>query len=88
MLTFFDWLKYRSVVSAAEDHMMKSVESAIEALSDKNATIRLQFDHIKLEWPMPFTEQPGSVEVTGQLIVTITTESMKDKRKNPELASH
>ena len=64
---------------------MQAVESAIEALSDKNATVKLHFDHIKIAWHLPVINQTGSVEITGDIVLTITTEDMKKKRKNSEL---
>jgi len=64
---------------------MQAVESAIEALSEKNATIKLHFDHFKIESPLPIINQTGSIEITGEIILTVTTENIKDKPKNPEL---
>ena len=61
---------------------MQSVQAAIEALSDKNATVTLQFDHVKIEWPIPFTNQTSSMEITGQIVVSVTTEDMKGRQKS------
>jgi hypothetical protein len=60
---------------------MQAVESVIEALSDKNTTVKLRFDHVKLEWPIPMTSQTGSVQLTGEIVMTVTTENLKEEGK-------
>ncbi len=65
---------------------MSQVQTAIEALSNKNAFLRLRFNHVKIAWPLPLVNQQWFVELTGEIELSIETEDTsgspaREKRK-------